>query len=193
MCLFFVQLRRVVMRSPMSAGFAQAQASCNEIKVRRTEIQIKRTQIQISRNEIQMPSLSANPSFSTGYHRIRRAPDPGSRLLGSPRLPRRGIRSGEQNSISTNSVFRKGITRGLHSHRGFVEPAPALSGGGAGAWTSVTKRRKDWPRLSGVAEPRDATDVIAFEEFGRPGRRVFGPRRPEPANRIGAPDRRAPN
>jgi hypothetical protein len=54
----------------------------------------------------------------------------------------------------------------------------------------VTKRRKDWPRLSGVAEPRDATDVIAFEEFGRP---VFGPRRPEPANRIGAPDRRAPN
>jgi len=68
-----------------------------------------------------------------------------------------------------------------------------LSGGGAGAWTSVTKRRKDWPRLSGVAEPRDATDVIAFEEFGRPGRRVFGPRRPEPANRIGAPDRRAPN
>jgi hypothetical protein len=44
-----------------------------------------------------------------------------------------------------------------------------------------------------VAEPPDATDVIAFEEFGRPGRRVFGPRRPEPANRNGAPDRRAPN
>src|SRR5277367_2238059 len=38
-------------------------------------------------------SLSANPSFSTGYLRIRRAPHPGSRLLGSPGLPRRGIRS----------------------------------------------------------------------------------------------------
>lgn len=177
---------------PASRKHKEIQASCNEIKVRRNEIQIKRIEIQISRNEIQMPSLSANPSFSMGYHGIRRAPHPGSGLHGSPSLPTRGIRSGEQNSISTDSVFRKGITRGLYSRERFVDPAPASSGGGAGVWTSVTKRRKDWPRLSGVAEPRDATDVIAFEEFGRPGRRVFGLRRPEPANRNGAPDRRAP-
>jgi len=57
-------------------------------------------------------------------------------------------------------------------------------------WQNDAKTGLDF---SGVAEPRDATDVIAFEEFGRPGRRVFGPRRPEPANRNGAPDRRAPN
>jgi hypothetical protein len=61
----------------------------------------------------------------------------------APRVFPGGIRSGEQNSISTNSAFRKGICTRLYSHRGFVDPAPALSGGGAGAWTSVTKRRKD--------------------------------------------------
>ncbi len=166
MCLFFVQLRQVVMRSRMSAGFAQAQGNPN---------QLQRNQSPAHRNPNQPSAASGEPPFS------------------APRVVR-GMGFDLASRIALARILF--FVRELHAgsiRGGFVDPAPALSGGGAGAWTSVTKRRKDWPRLSGVAEPRDATDVIAFEEFGRPGRRVFGLRRPEPANRNGAPDRRAPN
>ena len=156
MCLFFVQLRQVVMRSRMSAGFAQAQGNPS---------QLQRNQSPAQRNPNQPSAKSGKPSLK-GYHQRARIPD-----AFSPR----GMGFDLANRIALARIlfFGRNYTRAPFA-RGFVDPAPALSGGGAGAWTSVTKRRKDWPRLSGVAEPRDASRESARPAGVRPAQARTG-------------------